>query len=255
MGKHFRLFIMIKSRVYLIILVFLSMVIIACNSGDKPGGKTGKEKLKIQKKFNQSGQLIAEVSLKNGVKHGPTTNFYEDGKVHSVVNFVDGKQEGETIWYYENGKTYQVTPFVNGQEHGLQKKYYKSGMLLAEVRYINGHQQPGMKEYTESGALVTDYPVIVFEKPVKSDIPGRFILKMHMSDNSKEVAFEQKVISSNGDTTMAKVPTREGIGEVPFFVDKGKTVMAQICVQAKVRTRLKNIYLTENQFLVKITNK
>lgn len=244
---------MIKSKAYLMALGFLSLIIIACNSGDK-SGKAGKEKLTIQKKYNQSGQLIAEVSLKNGVKHGPTTNYYENGKIHSVVNFVEGKQEGETIWYYENGKPYQVTPFVNGQENGLQKKYYQSGKLLAEVRYINGHQQPGMKEYTESGALVTDYPVIIFEKPVRSDVPGRFILKMHMSDNSREVAFEQKVFSSSGDTTLAKVPTTDGVGEIPFYVEKGKTVMAQIYVQAKVRTRLKNIYLTENQYLVKIKN-
>jgi len=245
--------IMIKSKGYLIALVFLSLIIIACNSVDKPG-RLGKEKLTIQKKFNQSGKLIAEVSLKDGVKHGPTTNYYENGKVHSVVNFEDGKQEGETIWYYENGKPYQVTPFINGQEHGLQKKYYQSGKLLAEVPYINGRQQPGMKEFKETGELITDYPEIVFEKPLKSDVPGRFMLKMHMSDNSREVAFEQKVINSNGDTIMAKVPTSEGIGEIPFYVDKGKTVVAQIYIQAKTRTRLKNIYITENQYLVKIKN-
>lgn len=245
---------MIKSKGFLMFFLVISVIVIACNSGDKPG-RSGKEKITIRKKFNESGQLIAEVSMKNDVRHGPTTNYYENGKVHSVVNFVEGKQEGETIWYYENGKPYQVTPFVNGKEHGLQKKYYQSGKLLAEARYIHGQLQPGLKEYKESGELITDYPDIVFDKPIKSDVPGRYILKMHMSDNSKEVVFEQKVISSTGDTTLAKVPTTNGIGEIPFFVDKGKTVTAQIYIQAKVRTRLKNVYLTENQYLMKIINK
>jgi hypothetical protein len=235
-------------------ILVVSLCIIVCNSCNKEG-RTGKEKLTIHKKFSQSGQLIAEVSYKDSIRHGPTTNYYENGKIHSVVNFVNGKQEGETTWYYENGKPYQVTPFVNGQEHGVQKKYYQSGQLMAEAKYVNGHLQPGMKEYTESGELITDYPVIVFDKPLKSDVPGRYILKMHMSDNSKEVVFEQKVISSAGDTTLAKVPTTDGVGEIPFFVDKGKTVVAQIYVQAKVRTRLKNVYLTENQYLMKITNR
>ena len=235
-------------------LGFLSLILFACNSVDKPG-KTGKEKLTIQKKFNQSGRVIAEVSLKNGVKHGPTTNYYENGKIHSVVNFVEGKQEGETIWYYENGRPYQVTPFINGEENGTQKKYYQSGKLLAEVPFIHGHQQPGMKEYTEAGNLIMEYPVIIFEKPVRSDVPGRYRLKMHMSDDSREVVFEQKIISSAGDTTLAKVPTMDGIGEIPFYVDKGKTVIVQLYVQAKIRTHLKNIYITENQYLVKIKNK
>jgi hypothetical protein len=245
---------LINSYGLLIGTGFLFLFIIACNSGDKPG-KAGKDKMTIQKKFNESGVLIAEVSLKNGVRNGPTTNYYENGKVHSVVNYVEGRQEGETIWYYENGKPYQVTPFINGEEQGIQKKYYESGRLLAEVPYIRGHQQPGMKEYTETGELITDYPEIVFEKPVKSDVPGRFMLKMHMSDNTKEVVFEQKIISSIGDTTMNKIPTTDGIGEIPFFVDKGKTVTAQIHIRAKVRTRLKNIYLTEYQYFAKITNK
>jgi hypothetical protein len=248
-----KLITMIKSRSLIIGLGILSLFVIACNSGDKTG-KNGKEKVTIQKKFNKSGKLISEISIKNDVRHGPTTNYYENGKVHSIANFVEGKQEGETTWYYENGRPYQVTQFINGEEQGLQKKYYQSGKLLAEVPYINGHQQPGMKEYKETGELITDYPEIVFEKPVRSDVPGRFMLKMHMSDNSNEVVFEQKVISSNGDTTMAKVPTYEGIGEIPFYVDRGKTVIAQIYIQAKTRTRLKNIYITENQYLVKIKN-
>jgi len=244
---------MIKSKGLLVGIGTLFLFVIACNSGDKPG-KTSKEKITIQKKFNQSGVLTAEVSLKNGVKHGLTTNYYENGKIHSIVNFVDGKQEGETIWYFENGRPYQVTPFINGEEHGMQKKYYQSGRLLAEVPYIHGHQQPGMKEYTESGNLITEYPGIIFEKPARSDVPGRFILKMHMSDDSREVVFEQKIINSAGDTTLAKVPAVDGIGELPFYVDKSKTVIVQIYIQAKTRTRLKNIYITERQYLVKITN-
>ena len=244
---------MIKLNNYLVGLCILSLLAIACNSGDKSGGAR-KEKITIRKKFSTTGVLVSEISMKDGIRHGPTKNFYENGKIQSLINYEEGKQQGESIWYYENGKPYQVTQYVNGQEQGIQKKYYQSGRMLAEVPFRNGHQLPGMKEYTETGELITDYPEIVFETPVRSSVPDRFVLRMHMSNNSKEVAFKQMVISANGDTIMADVPAQEGIGEIPFFVEKGKSVVAQVHIQAKTRTRLKNIYITERQYFVRIKN-
>lgn len=244
---------MIKMNKYFVGLFILSLIVIACNSGDKSGGAR-KEKITVRKKFSTSGVLVSEISMKDGIRHGPTKNYYENGKIQSLINFEEGKQQGESIWYYENGRPYQVTPFVNGQEQGIQKKYYQSGRLMAEVPFSNGHQLPGMKEYSQTGDLLTDYPEIVFEMPAKSSVPGRFILRMHMSDNSKEVAFEQMVISASGDTIMADVPSQEGIGEIPFSVEKGKTVVARVHIQAKTRTRLKNIYITDEQYFVRIKN-
>lgn len=244
---------MIKPNSLLIGLGILSLLTIACNSGDKPG-KSRKEKITIQKKFSRSGVLVSEISMKDSVRHGPTKNYYENGKIQSIIPFEDGKRQGESVWYYENGKPYQVTQYINGEAEGIQKKYYQSGRLLAEVPFHNGRQLPGMKEYTETGELITDYPQIIFENPVRTSVPGRFILKMYMSDHSKEVAFEQVVISATGDTILATVPTQDGIGEIPFFAERGKTVVAQVTIKAKTRTRLKNIYITEGQYMVKVRN-
>jgi hypothetical protein len=232
---------------------FLSVLLIACNSGDK-SGRSGKEKTSIQKIFSRSGVLVSEISMKDGVKHGHSTNYYESGKVQSVINFENGKQQGESIWYYENGTPYQVTQYVNGEAEGIQKKYYKSGKLLAEIPFRNGKQLNGMKEFTETGELISGYPEIVFDKPVRTSVSGQFILKMHLSDNSKEVVFEQVLVSATGDTILADVSSLEGIGEIPFAVNKGQTVAAQVQIKAKTRTRLKNIYITERQYYVKIKN-
>jgi antitoxin component YwqK of YwqJK toxin-antitoxin module len=198
--------------------------------------------------------LVSEITMKDGVKHGPTTNYYESGKIQSVINFENGQQQGESVWYYEDGKPYQVTQYINGKIEGIQKKYYKSGKILAEVPFINDEQQTGIREYTETGALITNYPEIVFEKPVKTSPSGQFILRMHLSDNSREVIFEQMAINAAGDTVIAKVATTEGIGEIPFFVEKGKSVAAQVQIRARTRTRLKNIYIAERQYYVKISN-
>jgi hypothetical protein len=234
---------MVKYIHFIICFCIFLIFINACNSEDK-----------TQKVYSRSGVLVSEISMKDGVRNGPATNYYESGKVQSVINFENGKQQGESIWYYEDGKPYQVTWYENGEEEGVQKKYYRSGRLLAEVPYHKGKQQIGMKEYTETGELITDYPEIVFEKPLKTSPSGQFILKMHLSDNSEEVVFEQVVTNTSGDTLMADVPVREGIGEIPFFVEKGKSVAAQIQIRAKTRTQLKNIYITERQYYVRIKN-
>jgi hypothetical protein len=147
-----------------------------------------------------------------------------------------------------------VTQYVNGKIEGIQKKYYKSGRILAEVPFYNDEQQPGIREYTETGELIKDYPEIVFEKPVKTSPSGQFMLRMHLSDNSREVVFEQMTINAAGDTVIAKVNTNEGIGEIPFLVEKGKSVAAQVQIRARTRTKLKNIYITERQYYVKIIN-
>jgi hypothetical protein len=244
---------MLRPKYFIVGIAILSMLVIACNSNDK-SGRSRKEKISIRKIYSRSGVLVSEISIKDSVKHGSSKNYYESGKVQSILNFENGKQQGESIWYYENGKPYQVTQYVNGEEEGIQKKFYKSGRLLAEVPFHKGQQLTGMKEYTETGDLITDYPEIVFDKPVKATSSGQFILKMRLSDNSKEVVFEQVVVSATGDTVLAAVDTREGIGEIPFFVDKGKSVAAQIQIKAKTRTRLKNIFITERQYYVKIKN-
>lgn len=244
---------MIKPNYFIIGTGIILLLVIACNPGDKPGGAR-KEKITIRKKFSRTGALASEISLKDGIMHGPTKNYYENGKIQSLINYEEGKQQGESIWYYENGRPYQVTQYINGEEQGIQKKYYQSGRLLAEVPFHKGQQMPGMKEYTEIGDLITGYPEIVFEKPERSSVPDRFVLRMYISDNSKEIAFEQMVISANADTVMADVSTRDGTGEIPFFVDKGKSVVAQVHIKAKIRTKLKNIYITEGQYLVRIKN-
>jgi hypothetical protein len=242
-----------SNRNLFIIIIILSLISGVYISGCKDG-KGGKEKITVQKKYNKTGKVVSEISVKDGLKHGPTRNYYEDGKLHSVVNYEEGKQHGESIWYYENGKPYQVTPYVLGKQNGIQKKYYESGKLMAEIPYRDGEQQPGMKEYTETGNLVTSYPEIVFEKPEKTGSPNRFAMKIHLSNNSKEVAMHQRIISNAGDTLMAAVPITDGIGEITFFVEKGGSTDADITIVAKTKTRLRNNYVTDSTYHVRIVN-
>ena len=50
-----------------------------------------------------------------------------------------------------------------------------------------------------------------------------------MSNHTKKVRFQQTLIDGEGDTLMVDVPTREGVGEIPFFVAKGESSQAIQC--------------------------
>jgi hypothetical protein len=126
--------------------------------------------------------------------------------------------------------------------------------LMSEVPYFEGEQIPGMKEYKENGELITDYPEIVFLEPEKTS-PDRYFLRFHMSNKSRNVRFQQSIISNDGDTLMADVPTRDGVGEIPFFVSKGGSVRTTVTVYAAVNTPLRNVYHTAGTCRVNIVNK
>ena len=199
-------------------------------------------------------KVESEISHIDGLKHGPAKYYYDNEKMHYLIHYDQGKKHGESTWYYEDGKVYQVTPFIHGEEHGVKKKYYPSGKLMSEVEYRNGEQQPGLKEYTEEGKLLTNYPEIVFVRPVRESTGTRFTLKMHLSNNAKEVAFTQLVISNAGDTIKAPVPSKEGVGEIPFFVSKGGSTSTVIHITAVTKTKFNNRYITSGDYNLKINN-
>ncbi len=239
-----------KISGYFLLCITLS-ILTFCSSRNQPGSK---DSTQIQRKYNQMGKLESEISHIDGLKQGPAKYYYENGKLQSLIIYDQGKKHGESIWYYEDGKVYQITPYVHGKEHGIIKKFYPSGKLMSESPYKNGEQQPGLKEYTEDGKLLLKYPEIVFVKPVREGNGTRFMLRMHLSNNASEVVFRQLVISNDGDTISAPVPTRDGVGEIPFFVAKGGSTSADIHVKAITKTKLNNRYITSGDYKVKIDN-
>ena len=239
-----------KIHFYLSVLVF-GICMISCSSGNRSSSEDGTQ---IQRKYNQMGKVESEISHIDGLKHGQAKYYYDNGKMQYLIHYDQGKKHGESTWYYEDGKVYQVTPFIHGEEHGVKKKFYASGKLMSEVTYRNGEQQPGLKEYTEDGKLLTKYPEIVFVKPVRESTGTRFTLKMQMSNKTKEVAFTQLVISNSGDTITAPVPTKDGVGEIPFFVNKGGSTSTVIHITAVTKTKFNNRYITSGEYNLKITN-
>jgi antitoxin component YwqK of YwqJK toxin-antitoxin module len=70
-----------------------------------------------------------ESNYKDGERHGPFKEWYENGQQWEECNYVNGKLHGPYIGWYKNGQKWRECEYVNGELHGPIKEWYKNGQL------------------------------------------------------------------------------------------------------------------------------
>lgn len=73
----------------------------------------------VWKSWFPNGKLRLQISIKDGLRHGPTLQWKEDGSPEIESNWVDGKADGQVIRWTDKGKTIQQ---------------YKLGVLISEKK-------------------------------------------------------------------------------------------------------------------------
>lgn len=102
-----------------------------------------------------TGNVVqAETTYVNGQPNGPARVYDPQGNLVREVTMKDGKRVGTMTEYWPSGKTpRRVVPYKDGKVQGLAREYYPSGKLKAEALWVNDVRQGEMKEYDESGKL------------------------------------------------------------------------------------------------------
>lgn len=77
----------------------------------------------------------------------------ETGKVMVETRLVNGLKNGTEKLYYENGQLESATPYKNDTIDGIQYAYHENGKLKSEGRYQMGVLKGNQKEYHENGKL------------------------------------------------------------------------------------------------------
>lgn len=204
----------------------------------------------ITKNYNKNGKLLSTVNYVDGRKEGKATNYYPTGKIHSTMIYKNNVKNGDAVWYYENGNAYTINPFVNDKLNGIQKKYYKNGKLMAEVPYKDDHPGKGIREYSSEGKLITNYPKIIIEEINRIETENKFILKIYMSNRSKNVKFyldnldEGKYLKGY----MYEIDTRQGIATKVYEVPPGYIKFQKINIIANVKTYMGNPFIVERTY-------
>lgn len=100
---------------------------------------------------DEAGTLLAIVTIKENIKHGPTTLYFPSGAKKLEREFVNDEPEGWTTEYYENGRVAVRVHYSDGQKDGLQTDYLESGVKRAEGEYRDGVQHGRATLYYASG--------------------------------------------------------------------------------------------------------
>ena len=91
---------------------------------------------------HDNGQLAGQVSIRDGVEHGPYTTWYFDGLKNIERHYQGGKLNGYTIFWYTNGQKYTQDHFKDNRLHGLSTVWDPDGTVSYQQCFQNG-------EYTD----------------------------------------------------------------------------------------------------------
>ena len=205
----------------------------------------------------KDGSVRAEIKYKDGKKEGVAKEYYPTGVLFREIEYKRGKKEGFAKRYYKSGKLYQLTPYVNDTIHGILKKYREDGKLSTEAPYVNGEPCYGLIEYTTQGKVKKNYPTIVVTPKNTLLKDGKYILRISMSDKSRNVEFFEGSLDSDGCPQMKDniYASSRGVAELEFFLPMGAFMMKEFNFIARVKTIQGNYYVTRKKYNMAIENR
>jgi antitoxin component YwqK of YwqJK toxin-antitoxin module len=97
-----------------------------------------------------NGKKKEELSVKDGLKNGETTTWFENGTMGEGT-YKDGKLEGLWTGWYENGKKMSEQTYKNGKLEGLITGWYENGQKKHELPFKNGEVDGLSTRWYENG--------------------------------------------------------------------------------------------------------
>lgn len=104
-----------------------------------------------------NGKIELTGTLKNGLRDGHWSEYYEDGAPASEGDYRNNQEVGPWKYWFEHGVLQCEGTFEAGASTGVWKTYYENGKPESEGTYTNGKKEGSWKIYDEkTGALSTE---------------------------------------------------------------------------------------------------
>ncbi len=133
-----------------IILIFLSLILIKCNT------KTREETFITKKEYYDNGKIKSIYLIDTiGKGRGVSYHFYENGLKSGEV-FYKGKKIDGVSKIYLNGKLTLEEHFVDGKKNGYSKNYDDEGKIFEEGEYLNDLEQGVWNYYYEDKLVLSE---------------------------------------------------------------------------------------------------
>ncbi len=111
---------------------YLLLFLWSCSESQPPA--------EVQKSFYYSGKIREIRHVRNGVRQGLQTAFWENGKKRFEYTAMNDAYEGELKEWAENGQLFHLAHYKNGQEEGVQKMWHQNGKIRSNFVIINGRR-------------------------------------------------------------------------------------------------------------------
>lgn len=113
---------------YVVLLFFL----LGCSKSEP--------EIHVEKKYFPSGKIREIRHLKNGVRQGLQTAYWENSRKRFEYIAVNDAYEGELKEWTENGQLFHLAHYKKGQEEGIQKMWHANGKIRSNIIIINGRR-------------------------------------------------------------------------------------------------------------------
>jgi hypothetical protein len=196
------------------------------------------------KQYTSGGNMIKEVTFKNGIREGLMKSFYKSGRVRQTFWYHNGLREDSARWLYEEGEVFRTTPYKNDTIDGIQKQFYRNGRLKAKLGFSKGFRTTYLEEFTPEGKIVKGYPELVTTINDQYKTRGIYRISLGMSNKSTYVKFYRGEFT-NGVFDSTRCKRIEAINGVAFLdLEKtGSPKSGSVGIIAQVLTNFNNNYL------------
>ncbi len=104
------------------------------------GCSKSESEIHVEKKYFPSGKIREIRHVKNGVRQGLQTAYWENGRKRFEYIAVNDAFEGELKEWAANGQLFHLAHYKNGQEEGIQKMWHANGKIRSNFIIIDGRR-------------------------------------------------------------------------------------------------------------------
>lgn len=107
----------------------------------------------LWKDYYPDGELLSELTYKNGVVEGFYKSYFKNGKLKINNDVKADKIHGKAREYFLDGTPNAETDYVEGKKQGKSIVYYPIGTVKYDITYLNDEVDGPVTEYYSNGTV------------------------------------------------------------------------------------------------------
>jgi TonB family protein len=148
-------------------------------------------------------------------------SYYNNGKIESIVHLRDKVRDGDASFYWENGNSKEELTYVNGRVEGLVRRYNQEGVLQEMFTIENGKREGPTSLFDSTGKYIDDIyyeeGILVVDKIVLDSGPKQEEKKEDVIAVIKPQNTQKKKKQNNDDFVPPTIEEEKNYEDDPAF--------------------------------------